>query len=135
MTDQLLYFEPDLGVVTPVRVVTSVPTVTERVVIDSQPREAYKTVAEDAWGWEELRDYVALEITTRFGVFPRDSRKECGIFKSFMGRWADSITIARFAFEVHDGRWRGAPVRMQRFCKNSDPYFAQPIHDYLINHT
>lgn len=134
MTDQLLYFEPDLTV-TPVRVASVVPKVTERLVVNTQPREAFKTMAEDVWGWEELRDYVALEITQRFGVFPRDGKKECGIFKSFMTRWADSIAIAHFAFEIHDGRWRGSPVRMQRFCKNSDPYFALPIHDYLINHT
>jgi hypothetical protein len=45
------------------------------------------------------------------------------------------VEIAKFAFEILDGRWRGAPVKITRFCKASDPYFAQPIDEYLRKHT
>lgn len=80
------------------------------------------------WGWEEVRDYVVTEIESRFGVFPRDSRKEMGVFKSFCSRHGEAAPIiAQYAFEVCEGWWKGAPISVNRFCKGSDPYFAEVI--------
>lgn len=130
-----------------IQVITEVPLITERVTIHQQSPHAFLAREETVWGWEDLRDYVASEITKRFGVFPRDPKKEYGIFTNFIIRWdgigkdgvathpGRSVAIAKFAFEVHDGRWKGAPVRFTRFCKGSDPYFAQPIVEYLADHT
>src|SRR5690606_17511487 len=84
------------------------------------------------WEWSDLRDYVVYEIEERFGPFPRESAKEVGIFKAFMKRWgADAQAIAKYAFEVENGRWRGAPISIYRFCQNSDPYFAVPIMERI----
>lgn len=75
--------------------------------------------------WRVLRDYVVEQITKYNGAFPRDTKKEKGIFTSFISRWGDkAMPIAKAAFEVHQGVWHNAPVRIQRFCINSDPYFA-----------
>lgn len=80
------------------------------------------------WGWEELRDYVISESEKRFGVQPRDARKEASVFKRFVGEYGDTAKpIAKYAFEVEDGRWMGAPVTVNRFAKGSDPYFAEVI--------
>jgi hypothetical protein len=88
--------------------------------------------SDEEWDWRELRDYVVSEIESRFGAIPRDAHKEKGIFDSFVNRWgANAAYIARYAFEIADGRWRGAPISITRFCKNSDPYFGQPIVERL----
>jgi hypothetical protein len=139
VTDQLLHFdsEIDLAPAAPVvKVETKVAVVQDRVVVRSEPKTSYLAIQPEDWGWEELRDYVANETIKRFGVFPRDPKKEFGIFKSFCERWGDrAVMIAKFAFEIQDGRWRGAPVKMTRFCKASDPYFATLIDEYLRKHT
>lgn len=139
MSDQLLHFDSEIDLLpstSVVRVETKVPVVADRVVVRAEPRTAYLAVEETSWSWEELRDYVADEITKRFGLFPRDHKKEYGIFKAFLDRWgARAVPIAKFAFEIHDGRWRGAPVKITRFCKASDPYFATLIDEYLRKHT
>jgi hypothetical protein len=128
----LLNFDTDLdaqGVASMV-VRTTAPVVTETVTVHQQPSQRTQYVAkpEETWAWDDLRDYVVREIEQRFGVFPRDSKKEYGIFHAFCGRWADQApAIARFAFEVEDGRWAGAPISINRFCKNSDPFFAEVI--------
>ena len=84
--------------------------------------------ASGAWTWEQMRDYVLGEITSRWGARPRDPLKESGIFKGFVGRWGDkSEPIARAAFETYNGIWNGAPVSVERFAKGSDPYFAEVI--------
>jgi hypothetical protein len=80
------------------------------------------------WAWQDLRDYVVNEIEQRTGPFPSSPEKLIGIFKSFFARWGDkAVPIARFIFEVCDGRWAGSPVTVNRFAKNSDPYFAGKI--------
>lgn len=136
VAEMLLDFEPDLRPST-VRITTQVPRVVERVSVNQQLPQAYLARPEQDWCWEDLRDYVVAQYVARFGVFPRDARKEYGIFTSFVGRWGieRAVAVARYAFEVMDGRWRGSPVSVTRFCKNSDPYFADPILDYLAQHT
>jgi hypothetical protein len=101
----------------------------ERVKLQPIPRTGYLASSEAEWGWSELRDYVVHEIERRFGPFPRDQIKEAAIFKSFISRWTmdRAILIAKYAFTEMDGRWRGAPVGIQRFCKGSDQYFSTPI--------
>lgn len=106
------------------RGVNTVATSTATVV--SSPSRGYLMRSE--WDWSDLRDYVVHEIESRFGPFPRETHKEIGIFKGFMKRWGpDAEVIARYAFEVENGRWAGAPISVYRFCQNSDPYFAEVI--------
>ena len=118
------------GVTRLVTTTTSEVVIEETVKVTSQPSMVSKAyLAKDEWDWNDLRDYVVGQIEERFGAFPRDSRKESGIFKSFLGRYgADRAqAIARFAFEIGDGRWKGAPISVNRFCKGSDPYFGDVI--------
>ena len=82
----------------------------------------------EAWGWEEVRDYVVSEIEDRFGAFPRDQRKEAAIFQRFCNTYGGAAPIiAQYAFGVCGGWWKNAPIQVTRFCKGSDPYFADPI--------
>jgi hypothetical protein len=120
--------------------VTSVPVapevrITESVTVTAQPSSAraYLAKGEANWSWQDLRDYVVAQIEQRFGVFPRDPRKESGIFKSFLSRYPEhAAAIARYAFEVSDGFWGGAPISVNRFCKGSDRYFADVIAERLV---
>lgn len=82
-----------------------------------------------AWTWESMRDYVIGEMERRFGPSPRNAAKESGIFKGFINRHGAirAEQIARAAFEIHNGMWRGAPISIGRFAQNSDPYFASVI--------
>lgn len=124
----------DLAGVT--RMVTTTGTqvvVEETVKVIHQPSTSRAYLGKTEWAWDDLRDYVVAQIEERFGAFPRDSRKESGIFKSFLARWGDQAqTIARYAFEVEDGRWAGAPISVNRFCKGSDPYFAAKIVERVV---
>jgi hypothetical protein len=81
------------------------------------------------WDWKALRDYVMTESETRHGKFPRDPVREAAIFRSFIERHGptNAEMIARAAFEIHNGMWRGAPIRASRFAKSSDPFFAAYI--------
>lgn len=89
-------------------------------------------IASGAWGWEEVRDYVVTQVELRWGAQPRDPLKEAGIFKGFVSRWGGKAeSIARAAFEVHGGMWKGAPVQVGRFAKGSDPYFAEIIAQHV----
>jgi len=110
--------------------------VQSKVTVISQPSTARAFLAKDdeMWTWQDLRDYVVAQIEQRFGVFPRNLAKESGIFKSFIARHgAKAPAIARYAFEVKDGFWAGAPIGVNRFCKGSDPYFAEPIIERLVD--
>lgn len=87
---------------------------------------------EETWTWTELRDFVVAQIEQRHGPWPRDSKKEYGIFSSFLTRWgAQAVPIARYAFEQLAGRWAGAPISVNRFCRGSDPFFAAVIVERL----
>lgn len=114
------------------------PTTTEVVVsetitvtVESRPVQftgSSDTIAAGSWGWEEVRDYVLRKIDERWGAQPRDPLKESGIFKGFVKRWgAKAEPIARCAFEVHNGVWRGSPIKIGRFTVGSDPFFAAVI--------
>lgn len=95
---------------------------------DEHARTHLVTTDDEVWTWEELRDYVVEGIESRFGAIPRLGVKESGIFKSFLARWeGQAVAIARYAVEIADCRWRGAPISVTRFCKNSDPTFAAVI--------
>lgn len=114
----------------------TVTQVVEQVEVVPKPatsRTDLLVMGED-WSWEQMRDYVVHEIEARFGAFPHDSIKEASIFKSFIGRHGKkAAAIAKHAFEVCDGRWAGAPISVTRFCKNSDPFFAEVIVERLVD--
>lgn len=134
MTD-LLDFEAEIDIhpeTRIVRAVTRVPVVVERVRIH-QENPTYIANPEAEWDWRDLRAYVVTQIQDRFGAFPRNEMKEIGIFKGFLNRHGagTAARIAKHVFEIENGRWRGAPVRVSRFCAISDPYFADVIKDYL----
>lgn len=104
------------------------PTITQNVTVSHVPSRTDLLADVGEWGWSELRDYVAAEIITRFGPFPRDARKEYGIFSRYFGAYGQSgIEVAKYAFEICDGWWANAPVSVNRFCKASDPFFTEPI--------
>lgn len=130
----LLHFDPDL---TPVASTTrqQSPTIVETITVQTLPLESKAFLARpaDQWSWSDLRDYVVTEIERRFGTFPRDAKKEYGIFTRFHKAYGErSGMIAKHAFEVCDGWWSNAPISINRFCKGSDPYFAEPILARLV---
>jgi hypothetical protein len=131
----LRHFEPEVGVAP---VLTSTVTVTVEQVVTVAPRpsmsRAFVAKEQATWDWSDLRDYVVAQIEQRFGPFPRDAKKEAGIFKSFISRHPDeAVSIAKFAFEVENGYWAGAPISVNRFCKASDPYFADKIKPRMMD--
>jgi hypothetical protein len=102
------------------------------VTVNPSTSSSFLLRSDEAWDWQDLRDYVVREIEARFGVFPRNPLREAATFKSFMTRWGvQAPAIARYAFETLDGRWAGAPISVNRFCKNSDPYFAAVIAETI----
>lgn len=114
-------------------VVTTAPIV-ERVTVTQIPSESRGFLATpmERWSWQDLRDYVVHSIEKRHGTFPRDAKKESGIFSRFHREYgADAGRIAQYAFEVCDGWWKNSPVSVSRFTKGSDPYFAAPILERL----
>lgn len=120
--------------VTRLQRVADVVNVVEEVRVYRPPVEHRDDLAvpEGQWDWRALRDYVAHQIEMRHGPFPRNEVKEAGIFKAFMSRWGDkAAAIARSAFDDHNGRWAGAPISLNRFCRASDPYFASVLADRL----
>lgn len=110
------------------------PEVTETIrVTPNRSREhlSGRPVAE--WNWSDLRDFIIEGIEQRHGPQVRDAKKEAGIVKSFISRWGieRAHAIAQASFDVYDGMWRNAPISINRFSKNSDPYFASIIADRL----
>jgi hypothetical protein len=116
-------------------VINDTVIITEEVAVGAKPdpnRSEFLSKTDEEWDWRALRDYVVAGIESRFGAIPRDPKKEKGIFDSFVKRWgADAASIARYAFEIADGRWRGSPISITRFCKNADPHFAELIANRL----
>jgi hypothetical protein len=115
----------------PIAVVqTEVPVVQETITIKIVPRRLGDTGldASPSDGWERLRDYVVEHVEALHGPFPRDMRQETTLFMAFTARWPQAMEIATYAFEGEpQGFWKGSPVRVERFHKVSDPYFAEPI--------
>lgn len=108
--------------------VTTSPTVQETVRVTPVAGAAYLMKDDALWTWEDLRDYVMGQIVAFHGPQLRNSVKEAGIFRSFMARYpGQAVGIARFAFEQQRGMWQRAPISVTRFCKGSDPYFADQI--------
>lgn len=111
---------------------TVAPAIVQTVSIDHTPSRTDLLADTEQWTWAEFRDYVVAEIINRFGPFPRDARKEYGIFNRFFSQYGqDAIAIAKYAFESCDGWWGKAPISINRFCKSSDPYFSEPILERL----
>jgi hypothetical protein len=121
----------DIPTVTPdTSSTTETALVVREQVTFRRPETRVTDVGKDSatWSWEDLRNYVVRSIEQAHGPFPREAPKEASIFKSFADRWGPLAgPIATFVFGELGGMWRGAPVRIQRFCKGSDPYFAEPI--------
>lgn len=110
----------------------TVPVVTERVTVTAVAGAAYLMKPDAQWTWEDLRDYVTGQIEQFHGPQVRNPVKEASVFKAFLGRHGEqAVGIARFAFEVQRGMWQRAPISVNRFCKGSDPFFADPIKDRL----
>jgi hypothetical protein len=112
---------------------TAVPTVVERVTITPRPAEvptAYLAQPAEKWSWEDLRNYVIDQIQKYHGPQLRNPITEAAIFKGFLARHgANSARIAKQAFSERGekGMWVSAPISVNRFCKNQDPFFALPI--------
>lgn len=114
------------------RPVAAPPAVEKKAPVATSGGATHLLRPESAWTWEELRDYVLRQIEQRYGAQPRDSVKEASIFRSYITRWgADAVRIAKFAFEDCDGKWKGAPIRVNRFCKGADEYFSAEILAHL----
>lgn len=110
--------------------------ITSRVEIgqpDDTLSKHYSQMPAAEWGWEQLRDYCVDQIVVLHGPFPRTKPyAEMAIFQRFCKEWGpDAPRIARYAFEICHGRWGGAPISLNRFCKDSDPFFAKPIADKI----
>lgn len=118
------------SIVAPTAQETSVK-VMERVSVTSLPSTSrgHLMRPDSEWTWSDLRDYVISEIEKCSGVFPRNQRKEQGIFNRFHSEFGpeESAAIARHAFEVCNGWWANAPISVNRFCRGSDDFFARPI--------
>lgn len=103
-------------------------TTTTTVTPESSESRTHLLSGDEQWGWKELRDYVVSSIEQKFGPFPRDYKKEYGIFSSYLTRYGnDAPKIARAAFESYNGMWSSAPISINRFCKASDPFFSDVI--------
>ena len=104
------------------------PAVQQTVTVSPIASRSDLLADEADWSWQELRDYVVSQIETRFGPFPRDAKKEFGIFSRYLrDHGVEGIKAAKAAFEVYDGWWKGAPISVTRFTKGSDPFFVVPI--------
>lgn len=119
------------GTQTPTSIVEKVDVaVTTTTTVTHEPSDSrtHLLSGDEQWGWRELRDYVVSSIEQRFGAFPRDYKKEHGIFSSYINRYGnDAPKIARAAFESYNGMWSSAPISINRFCKASDPFFSDVI--------
>ena len=91
-------------------------------------QQAKHKVAELMGNLDQVDKVAAIEA--RFGPFPRHLPQEVSVMKSFMERFGtDAPRIARYAFEspVTKGMWGNAPIRVTRFTRASDEWFAKPI--------
>lgn len=90
----------------------------------SEQKKRHLLKVEADWGSPELHDYVVDHIDPGAEQGPNDHF----IFHNFVKRWGDkAVPIAKFAFEVSDGKWHGKVVAPHMFQKGYDPYFAAEI--------
>ncbi len=118
-----------------------IETVTTAPAVVSSPHQTVTTRRSDTaasayllkptaqWTWQDLRDYVISEAESRFGPQPRNPVTEAATMKSFIARHgiADAVLVAKAAYLVYDGMWCQAPIKITRFTKNSDEFFALVI--------
>lgn len=127
----MINFQTDLDRSPTGTLIVSAPTVTvtTRRPVKTHESRTHLVSTSDGWTWEQLRDYVVGEIEAKQGGrFPRNPITEKATFSSFVNRYKENAgPIAKCAFETYDGMWKGAPVSVNRFCKGSDAYFADPI--------
>ena len=110
------------------------PTITTNVVpIVASHVSTRSDLLTDSWTWEGLRDYLVSKITDVTGQRPTmGDLQMSGICKGFIRRWGDQApVIAKAAFELHKGYWRGAPIQITRFTESNDIYFANVIAQRL----
>lgn len=122
----MINFRPRVAVAVP----APQPVISETVTATPRPSASatHKLTDEQDWDWSHFRDYVITEIEKAHGPQPRNPKKEKAIFTSFLARYgADAMVIAKQAFEVYKGYWGNGPIAVTRFCKASDPYFADKI--------
>jgi hypothetical protein len=109
-----------------------VPVVTETVTVRRVEQGESDESTSSSWDTEGLLSYVADQIQRLHGPFPRDARREKAVMQAFLNRWGDQAApIARYAFEVAGGMWRGAPISISRFGQGSDKYFGAVIVEQL----
>ncbi len=124
----LTAFFPTTGPIESKPQVQEAPAVRQTVSVEAIPSRSDLTSESSQWTWQELRDYVCAQIIQTHGPFPRDAKKEFGIFTRFhKAHGQDGVKVARAAFEIYGGWWNNAPISINRFTKGSDPYFVEPI--------
>jgi hypothetical protein len=117
----------------PAPTVTSAPPAVRSTITATKVQSSTHLLVEpSAWSWEQLRDYVVsrLESIPDHPGVRRDPVREKAIFSGFLKRYgARAVEIARFALETQQtpGWWHSAPIQPTRFCRGSDPYFAEAI--------
>lgn len=127
-------FSPAPAPVEPPAPAVVAPVIEQTVTVTTVAARTDLLADETQWSWQELRDYVVAQIEQRFGAFPRDAKKEYGIFTRYLrDHGTAGIAAAKYAFEFCDGWWAGAPVSVNRFCKKSDPFFVLPITERLAD--
>ena len=123
-----------------VAITTIVPRVRETLTVSPKepstgPLETRTTFAgkrPEEWTADDVQAYVVSQIESRFGPFPKDPVRMASTFRAFCSRYGQNAgRIAAAAFEVYEGKWKGARIGWQRFCKASDQYFSQEILERL----
>ena len=81
-----------------------------------------------AWSAADVGAYITEEILRAHGP-QLPAREAQAVLQAFCQRFTIPVAarIARAAFEVYGGMWRGAPVTWRRFGATNDPFFAEPI--------
>jgi hypothetical protein len=80
------------------------------------------------WSATDVTAYITEEIVRVHGP-QLPAREATAVLQAFCQRFTVPVAarIARAAFEVYGGMWRGAPVTWRRFGATNDAFFAEPI--------
>jgi hypothetical protein len=98
-------------------------------VIPVSPAQADRAALDPAaWTAADVRAYICEEIERIHGpqLPGHDATVVLGAFCERFGIPA-AVRIARAAFEVYGGMWRGAPVTIRRFAEAHDSFFASQL--------
>ena len=81
-----------------------------------------------AWSAADVGAYITEEILRAHGP-QLPAREAQAVLQAFCQRFTVPVAarIARAAFEIYRGMWRGAPITRRRFGATNDPFFAEPI--------